>query len=379
MTEKQTIIDSPFAKWFLAGVAVLGFGWGVFQTFHVKTPKLRYEIVSQAKMFNKSDAPATVKLLVDTVDVLRGNQNISFYVIKVQNVGNQNLRWNDYDEGRFGFSVENGRVLQEVVLDETCAQHIEDRYRELSPTSSECFVEIPKITLDSKEWYSISFSVIHEEGVLPSFNPVGKIIGQKQIVVSAPSSESEAMTFTEIMFFGSFWANVVRAAVILLLWLFVALIIGIIVMAASDGVDNRKSRRALNQVVQDPSIPSFMRDDYIEVGDYYVSIADHYFGLGGEQLKKVYDNAVAYLSVLDNAASEEFDRYSTVFRDVNQLMGKGYLLKALNGDIAIPRDVKESVSKIMDILKRNRIKPYPHGSFFPLPYDLSESKEKTSE
>lgn len=92
MTEKQTIIDSPFAKWFLAGVAVLGFGWGVFQTFHVKTPKLRYEIVSQAKMFNKSDAPATVKLLVDTVDVLRGNQNISFYVIKVQNVGNQNLR-----------------------------------------------------------------------------------------------------------------------------------------------------------------------------------------------------------------------------------------------------------------------------------------------
>ena len=101
--------------------------------------------------------------------------------------------------------------------------------------------------------------------------------------------------------------------------------------------------------------------------------------LEGCNLKKVYDNAVAYLSVLDNAASEEFDRYSTVYRDVNQLMGKGYLLKALNGDIAIPRDVKESVSKIMDILKRNRIKSYPHGSFVPLPYDILESKEKLSD
>ena len=82
MSEKVSFIDRPYSKWALAIVSILGFGWGLFQTFHTKAPKLKYEIVSQVSLFNKTNELSSVKLLVDTIDVLREDRNISLYVLK---------------------------------------------------------------------------------------------------------------------------------------------------------------------------------------------------------------------------------------------------------------------------------------------------------
>lgn len=357
MSDKKSIIESGLAKWILAIVALLSLGWAIFQTYHVKTPKLRYEIVSQAKMFNKSERLSTVQLLVDTVDVLKENQNISFFVIKIQNIGNQHLRWDDYDEGRFGLSVQNGQILQEVAFDSASVQHIEDRYNEQSLDFSEAFIEIPKISLDRNEWYMISFSVIHDDGVTPSFVPFGKIIGQDKIQVIA-SSDTEQLSYSEKLFFGSFWINLVRAIVFLLIWIIIIIIIGFIVIEISDFLDDRKRERVLKQITQDSEIPAFIRDDYLKNKDINISIAYHYFGMGDAQLNLTYTNALDYLSHATNVTTDDFDRYKTLYVDINGLIEKGYLTKDGNGIIMIPRIVKDSVFKILNLLKENKLDTY---------------------
>ena len=357
MSDKKSIIESGLAKWILAIVALLSLGWAIFQTYHVKTPKLRYEIVSQAKMFNKSERLSTVQLLVDTVDVLKENQNISFFVIKIQNIGNQHLRWDDYDEGRFGLSVQNGQILQEVAFDSASVQHIEDRYNEQSLDFSEAFIEIPKISLDRNEWYMISFSVIHDDGVTPSFVPFGKIIGQDKIQVIA-SSDTEQLSYSEKLFFGSFWINLVRAIVFLLIWIIIIIIIGFIVIEISDFLDDRKRERVLKQITQDSEIPAFIRDDYLKNKDINISIAYHYFGMGDAQLNLTYTNALDYLSHATNVTTDDFDRYKTLYVDINGLIEKGYLTKDGNGIIMIPRIVKDSVFRILNLLKENKLDTY---------------------
>lgn len=349
MSDKKSFIDSPTAKWILAIATILSMSWGLFQTFHVKNPKLQYEIISQAKLFNKTEDISTVKMLVDTVDVLKGNQNISFYVVKIQNVGNQHLRWNDYDEGPFGIKVSNGKILQGVEFIEASADHIWERYHDFESHSTDYYIDVPKMTLDRKEWYTVSFSIIHNNDTLPSFIPVGKIVGQKQMVVIS-SQESGQLSFREMVINGSLWINVARAFFFLIIWIVVIMIVMIIVPGLSDAIRKKKAKRVLEQIIKDASISGYIRDDYLKNNDINISLAKHYYGLGNKQLNKSYINAIRYLSDFKNVETDDFDDYLTMYRDINHLIKIRYLMKNNKDELSIPRDAKDAVDKILDVL-----------------------------
>lgn len=355
MSDRKSFIDSPIAKWILAIATIVSMSWGLFQTFHVKNPKLQYEVLSQARLFNKTEDLSSFKLFMDTIDVLKGNQNISFYVIKIQNVGSQHLRRNDYDDGSFGFMVNDGTILQKVDFVESSAQNIEDSYKECQSSSTEKFISIPKITLDRKEWYTISFSIIHNDDSIPSFHPVGKIVGQKEITVIPYSQETNQTSFREKVLFGGLGVNVVRAIVFLLIWIVIIIIIAIIGSGISDGIDNRRRERVSKLIVQNADFPSFIRDDYLRNNLSNIRVANHYYELGDEQLNKKYKDAIRKITSIENVYSKEFDVYKSMYNDIDRLIESGYLLKDTKGALFIPRDGREAVSKIIEILKNNRV------------------------
>lgn len=355
MSEKASLIDRPLAKWILAIATILSTSWGLFQTFHVKNPKLQYEVLSQARLFNKTEDLSSFKLYVDTIDVLKGNQNISFYVIKIQNVGSQHLRRNDYDEGSFGLIVNDGNILQKVDFVESSAQYIEDSYKKCQSSSTEEFVGIPKITLDRKEWYTISFSIIHNDDSIPSFHPVGKIVGQKDISVIPYSQETNQTSFREKILLGGIGVNVVRAIVFLMFWIVFIMIIDIISSGISDGINNIKQERVSKLIVQNADFPSFIRDDYIRNNITNIRIANHYYELGDEQLNKKYQEAIRIITSIENVYLKEFDVYKSMHIDIERLIGSGYLVKDAKGTLIIPREGRETVSKIIEILKKNCI------------------------
>lgn len=356
MSDKKNLIDTALAKWLLAAVAVLSLGWGVFQTFHTKSPQIKYDIVSQARVFNKSESLSTVRMIVDTVDVLSDNRNVSYFVIKIQNSGNEHLRCADYDEGEFGLRINGGTVLQEVRFDKASSQYIEDKNKGRLLSYSEHFIEIPKIALDKDEWYLITFPVIHKDDEQPTFVPIGKVIGQKQIIVSEQSSDTEYLMFGKRLLFGGFWVNFIRAFLFLLIWIVILGLVVFVTSSISDFLDERKREIVLKQITQDSKIPGFIRDEYLAFQDYYVKIASHYYAMGNNAINKIYTKAVEYINPV-KITKNDFDRYKTICRDINSLVEKGYLLKDPSGVITIPRDVKEAVDKIQNILQSNHMDP----------------------
>lgn len=120
----KNILERGWAKWTLSLITIISFVWGIFVTFHVKSPKLLYEIQSCVKLYNQVKNLTSVRLLIDTIDVLSLDQNISFYTISIKNSGNQNLRSSDYDEGIFGICVEDASVLGGASISSACNSHI---------------------------------------------------------------------------------------------------------------------------------------------------------------------------------------------------------------------------------------------------------------
>ena len=355
MSERVSLIDSKPTKWVLAIVAFISCGWSLFQSFHTKSPRLQYEIVSQVKLFNEAKNLSKIQLLVDTVDIIREGQNISYYVLMIHNIGNQHLRWNDYDEGRFGIVVNNGNILQEVNFVEASSPHIEERFRESQTPSTNNFIFIPSVSLDKNEWYSISFSVIHRDDSLPSLMPVGKIIGQEQILVSTTSSDNSKISINDILFSGGIWAFLVRAFAYFIIWLIIVFIISFSYTRISELIQKRKRETIWRMIDRDSSIPDFVKYDYFNNKNKNIHIAEHYYSRGEIMLGIFYKKLHIYLSNPDNLDDIDYDRYKSIYSDINRLIKLGYVIKGEDGELTIPRDVEDAVDRIQLLLKQKKI------------------------
>lgn len=353
MKDKTPFIKSSIANWIMAILTMFGIGWGIFQTYHVKNPRLQYEIVSQVELFNKTDDLSKITLLLDTIDVLKENQNIAYYVIKVQNVGNQHLRAGDYDDGAFGITVNDGIIIQEINLVDASTQHISDRYKELQPSFSTSFVNIPRISLDRNDWYSISIAVIHNDVVSPTLVPVGKIIGQKEIIVTTPSTDSEHLSFSEKLFKGGIWVNLARAIIFLIIWMVIVMIIVSTLLVRLENRESIKDHRIYNGIVHDTSIPGFIRDDYMENQEVNIVKASYYYKMEPERLNEEYKKIKQLLSTVDNVNYEEIDEQIITYRDINKLIELGYLQKDKDGAIVVPANLKKPIFKVDNLLTVN--------------------------
>lgn len=332
---------------------MFGIGWGIFQTYHVKNPYLQYEIVSQVELFNKTDDLSKITLLMDTIDVLKDNQNIAYYVIKVQNVGNQHLRADDYDDGAFGIAINNGIIIQEINLVDASTQHISDRYKELQSSFSNCFVNIPRISLDRNDWYSISIAVIHNDDVSPALVPVGKIIGQKEIIVTTTSTDSEHLSFSEKLFSGGIWINVTRAFMFLIIWILMIIVVVTSINNVAEKRESNKDHRIKNEIANDNSISSFIRDDFKKNEGTNISKANYFYKKDINQLNKEYREVCGYTTNPDNKKHISWVIHESYLNDIKSLVDIGYLIKDANGVLSIPALAKESLYKVIDIMKKH--------------------------
>ena len=362
MKDETPFIKSTIANWIMAILTMFSIGWGIFQTYHVKNPRLQYEIVSQIELFNKTDDLSKITLLLDTIDVLKENQNIAYYVIKVQNVGNQHLRAVDYDEGAFGIAINDGIIIQDINLVDASTQHISDRYKELQLPFSNHFVNIPRISLDRNDWYSISIAAIHVDGVSPTLIPVGKIIGQKEIIVTTASTDSEHLSFSEKLFKGGIWINLARSVIFLIIWVVIIMIILTSLLNRLERRESKKDERAYKGVVNDQSIPGFIKNDYIKNQEVNIVKASYYYKMEPERLNEEYKKIEQLLSTVNDINYDEIDEQIITYKDIKKLIELGYLQKDANGAIVAPANLKKTIFKVENILtENNRAGKYSRG------------------
>ena len=349
----RSVIDTAFSKWIVAILTALGVVFALFTHFHERAPKLIYEIQSKGILFQKNETLSSVQLIVDTLDVMKSNQNVSFYSFRVRNIGNQNLVTSDYDEGDFGIVVQGGEILKGVSFSEASNEHIGRRYRDISPYTSRDFIEIPRIALDKGDWYSFAVAILHDDNVAPEFSALGKIIGQRNIEIVLASSERKS--FWHQVFEGDIIVHMSRFSIYFFILLVFLFIVGSLTSWSIEVVDKRKRERINNVIARQSEILSFVRDDYLNNKSSSILIAEYYYELGDNRVNQLYDKAKLFVYDIKNIEDENYDKYKSIYLDLNRLVSSGYILRDMDGNLTIPREIMNSVHRLMEILESNKL------------------------
>ena len=350
MDENTSFIKSPFAQWFLAITTIVSLAWAIYEHFHIANPKIVYEIQSKAVLFNRTEALSSVRLYVDSLDVSQSNQNISIYTFKVSNKGRASLSNAHYDDGAFGIKVSNGDIIKEPTVGDASNNHIIERYHDISPSSTLDFVEIPHIALDKEDWYSFSLAILHAYDSEPAFQPIGKIIGQKEIEgIKNIAVSSEELTFWESVFYGGFFSSLARFVFFFMLFLVVFFVFLIIISLIAEVIKMGILKKKKSIIATNPTIPGFVRDDFID--DHrrrILNVAWYYYSLGPDELNMSYDQAKKVVYDANQLGDKSFLLMRRIYLDIKRLIDEKYL-SIDNSIITVPNTLKESVATIIKV------------------------------
>ena len=346
-------------KWLLGIIAVVGFGVTIYLGFIKKTaPNLEYDILSETDFFNNSESASYIKIFIDSIDVQENHLNISTYRIRVGNKGNANVSYYDYDTGSFGLKIVNGTLLESPVLLESSTEYIRAKFADNDSIVKTSFINIPKLALDVDDYFIVKFVILHESKDSPGFLPEGKISGQKNIEVN-PIQASQP-DFWVTAFSGSVLVQIVRLFAYLIAAIIALILTAAIISYISDIVDKQKRKKFIKNVSKNGSISKAVKDEYVNNGpDRIVDLYKVYQNSEADITKK-YQQAKKYFvskNALLKRNRQVYDYNFRKFELYRQMLEDGYMSITDDDKITFNKDVKKSIEKIYELLKKQGALP----------------------
>lgn len=315
-------------------------------------PKLEYEIISSTDFINDQETSASLKIFVDTVDVQENHLNITAYNIKVENKGTEDIRYDDYDKGRFGLKIIDGQLLEPPALLQSSTAHIKELYlANTDGLKDECFVTIPCLSLDVDDNYTIRVVLLHSADKTPRFMPEGKIVGQKAIDIR--DLQMPEPGFWTIVFIGRWYVHIVRFFVYLFVFAFVGIVFAIVISQISDSVSKRKRKMRMNELSMKKELVESVVKDYIDDGEDAIIRLHEFFGKNENQISTQYSKSKGFVNSkkaleINNRNAVRFHRNR--YRRIQNMIDKGYLELKENSTIAFNKEVKQTVQAIYTML-----------------------------
>lgn len=328
------------------------FGFAIYAYFRPASPCLEYQIMDKSNVFtNKHNT--SLRIFVDTIDVKEQKANLTMYQIRVCNTGHGTVTPNLYDEGRFGLLIHNGCVLEQSMMVASSNGHIEERYMVLKKPDESNFISIPPLTLDKGEFYEINFSVLHADSLNPSFETIGKIIGQEIIMIDFNSDEVDKSNIKEAVF-GNFDVQLYRVVIYgfgLLISFFLLTLIIMGVVGVVELVVTRRRKYILMKYAN-WNIEQNVRKYYVEYGMSSLKSAHKLLNNTDAELTQKYQH---FLMLVGKKAMYQTDVDGREYYFVrNMYRLKKYNLIDINGEdkIIILEKQKKSVRKLVNKLEQ---------------------------
>lgn len=337
-------------KWLLGLIAIIGFVVTIYLGFVKKTsPIFEYDILSETDFFNNRESASYIKIFIDSTDVQENHLNISTYRIQISNKGNDNISYYDYDTGLFGLQIVDGTLLESPVLLESSTDYIRAKFSNDSIIKTS-FINIPKLTLDVDDYFIIKLVILHEVDVAPSFIPIGKISGQKEIAVNP--IQVPRPNFWIIAFSGNIIVQLVRLIGYLIAAIIVLLVVVAIVSFIGDIVKKKKRQRFIKELQSNKNISSIVKEAYINYGASRIVEIQKVFLYPETEITERY-KATRYS--IDHNSHQKYSRLTMntlnqaeLFR---QMLEDGYMFLNAEGNISYNKEAKASVKKLYDLLK----------------------------
>lgn len=346
-------------KWLLGIIAVVGFGVTIYLGFIKKTaPNLEYDILSETDFFNNSESASYIKIFIDSIDVQENHLNISTYRIRVGNKGNANVSYYDYDTGSFGLKIVNGTLLESPVLLESSTEYIRAKFADNDSIVKTSFINIPKLALDVDDYFIVKLVILHESKDSPGFLPEGKISGQKNIAVNPIQAPQPDFWLTA--FSGSVLVQIVRLFAYLIAAIIALILTAAIISYISDIVDKQKRKKFIKNVSKNGSISKAVKDEYVNNGpDRIVDLYKVYQNSEADITKKYQQAKKFFVSknALLKRNRQVYDYNFRKFELYRQMLEDGYMSITDDDKITFNKDVKKSIEKIYELLKKQGALP----------------------
>jgi hypothetical protein len=259
-------IDKKYA-WSLLGfvLAVFFGGLSIYTEFlRDRRPQLLFETITDASVFDVRE-PVDVQIIYDGIDIRKAQQSLRVIVVRVINEGLDDILKAHYDEAApLGLRVGNGRLLRAEVS--AASNAYLKQSLEAMKYSAETATFAPTI-IESGEWFAIRVLILHQEGLRPSIEPIGKVAGVREVRRVDSGELPVKPSFLSEVFSGRLWVQVVRMpayfAVVMIGFIALAFMIFSPVTSIMDKREKRRRERHIEQFRSLTNLELSESDEYV--------------------------------------------------------------------------------------------------------------------
>lgn len=173
-------------------IAIVSIALTALWKFYPVESALKYNILANTSVLDLKADVAKLKVSYDSIDLIKGKQDVSIVIMEIRNDGNKDIKLEDYDRNNeFGFRIENGKILNKP---EMIRSSDNAYFFDVVSDFNENKVKFKYKLIDEDQFWTIKFLVIHSKNQVPNIFPIGKISGMKKIDMSnAVESNAELL------------------------------------------------------------------------------------------------------------------------------------------------------------------------------------------
>jgi hypothetical protein len=163
-------------------IAIISIALTALWKFYPVESALKYNVLANTSVLDLKADVAKLKVSYDSIDLIKGKQDVSIIIIEIRNDGNKDIKLEDYDRNNeFGFRIENGKILNKP---EMIRSSDNSYFFDVVSDFSENKVKFKYKLIDEDQFWTIKFLVMHSKNQVPNIFPIGKISGMKKIDMS---------------------------------------------------------------------------------------------------------------------------------------------------------------------------------------------------
>lgn len=354
--DNKPIWDSKLGKHIVAIGTILSFligAFGLVMYFKKDAPKLEFIIESESCLINNDEQLPQVRIMVDSVDILNNDENITIYSVKITNKGSKNISFYDYDNEEIGIRVHNGRIIDVPSLLDASSEYLANKFKTEFSAPADTLILLPHSILNIDDYYVLHICILHHRDISPTFESFGQIVGQKRIDVVNFNREPSNW---QLALKGSFFVQLYRLFVyglslIVLIFIIAALYhwISLLVkyMVQQWFLFNLKQRNSSNQIV----VSDYRKNGYKNIGRAYM-IRE----VNTERLTALYKEANECLNSpdIENKENRHWKICKERIRVYDAFARIGYLIIFDDSRVKFNPLLKEAVAAVHDMILKDR-------------------------
>ena len=173
-------------------ISIIGIVLTAIWKFYPVEAELKYNVLANANVLDLKADVAKLSISYDSIDLIKSKQSISLVIVEIKNDGNKDIRLEDYDKTTdIGIQINSGVILNKPTVNNSSDNNY---FKDIVDGFSENKIKFRYKLLDSNQFFTLKFLVLHSRDITPMISPIGKVSGMEKIEVTNSEETNAELT-----------------------------------------------------------------------------------------------------------------------------------------------------------------------------------------